>query len=208
MLRRFFVFSGTSFSSFLPLLFPHSSSPPLLSSPLLFPPLLSSPLLSVVFRCLCCVCAVVGARAAVVAPGGFCTFLSGCFSFLGNFSSFLAQTVFDFSFNRSRFWNFFCTMGRGVDWARCSAAWGHGRPVMVNGIVFPPCFIEEGSFRPRRRWKGAHHWVHSQMLGVRARARQGRPFRAPPAMTRSRARVFFFRSRWARLETRTKESYK
>ena len=30
------------------------------------------------------------------------------------------------------------------------------------------------------------------MLGVRARARQGRPFRAPPAMTRSRARVFFF----------------
>ena len=37
------------------------------------------------------VSAVVGARAAVVAPGGFCTFLSGCFSFLGNFSSFLVN---------------------------------------------------------------------------------------------------------------------
>ena len=77
--------------SLSPLLSPLSSlfslSP--LSSPLLF-----SPLLSVVFRCLCCVCAVVGARAAVVAPGGFCTFLSGCFSFLGNFSSFLVNFSF------------------------------------------------------------------------------------------------------------------
>ena len=46
---------------------------------------------------LCCCVAVavsaVGARAvapvsAAVAAGGFCTLLSGCFSFLGNFSFF------------------------------------------------------------------------------------------------------------------------
>ena len=71
------------------------------------------------------------------------------------------------------------TMGRGVDRARCSTARADGRPAMVNGIVFPPCFIEEGSSPPRSRRKSAHHWVHSQMLGVRARARQRRPFRAP-----------------------------
>ena len=34
--------------------------------------------------------------------------------------------------------------------------------------------------RPNRRWKGVHHWVHEQMLGVRAGQR--RPLRAPPVM--------------------------
>ena len=84
------------FSPFSSLTQLHLLSSPLLSSSLLSSPLplLFSPLLSVVFRCLCCVCAVVGARAAVIAPGGFCTFLSGCFSFLGNFSSFLVNFSF------------------------------------------------------------------------------------------------------------------
>ena len=101
MLRRFFcvfgyiifIISPPSLPShnFTSSLFSSLLSSSLLSSPLLFSSLF---LLSVVFRCLCCVCAVVGARAAVVAPGGFCTFLSGCFSFLGNFSFFLVNFSF------------------------------------------------------------------------------------------------------------------
>ena len=88
----------------------------------------------------------------------------------------IAQTVFDFSFNRSRFWNFFAPWvvaltGQCKTSPSCASGSGaHGRPArkadldpdvcinehsqrnpgtmvgaaMVNGIVFPPCFIEEG----------------------------------------------------------------
>ena len=50
-----------------------------------------------------------------------------------------------------------------------------------------------------------HHWAHSQKLGVRARQR--RPFRAPPAMDQLTCTRFLW-SRSTRLEKRTKESYR
>ena len=43
--------------------------------------------------------------------------------------------------------------------------------------------------RPRSHCTSVHHWVHSQILGVRSR--QKRPFRAPPVMDQLACTRFF-----------------
>ena len=55
---------------------------------------------------------------------------------------------------------------------------------------------------PRSRWKGVHHWVQPQMLGVRGRQR--RPISSTACDDQPTCTRFFFRSRSTRLETPTK----
>ena len=64
------------------------------------------------------------------------------------------------------------------------------------------------AFDPEDAEKGAHHWVHSQMLGVRAQCAPRAAISSTACDDQITCTRFFFGLVGARLETRTKESYK